>query len=59
MNITNWGLGEGAKRSGMTMRVLEVPATGAFLLTDGSQVRILTHRDHSFLPIVITNIGSS
>ncbi|MCX5717116.1 MAG: glycosyltransferase [Nitrospirae bacterium] len=37
VNITNWGFGEGKKRSGMNMRVLEVPATGAFLLTDGSR----------------------
>jgi glycosyltransferase involved in cell wall biosynthesis len=36
LNITNWGFWEGKKRSGMNMRVLEVPATGAFLLTDGS-----------------------
>lgn len=37
LNVTNWGKGEGAKRSGMNMRVMEVPATGAFLLTDGSR----------------------
>jgi spore maturation protein CgeB len=37
LNITNWGFGEGEKRSGMNMRVLEVPACGAFLLTDGSR----------------------
>ncbi len=37
LNVTNWGRGEGAKRSGMNMRVMEVPATGAFLLTDGSR----------------------
>ena len=37
VNITNWGRGEGDKRSGMNMRVLEVPACGAFLLTDGSR----------------------
>ena len=37
LNITNWGFGEGKKRSGMNMRVLEVPAAGAFLLTDGSR----------------------
>lgn len=35
-NITNWGRGEGKARSGMNMRVLEVPASGAFLLTDES-----------------------
>ena len=37
LNVTNWGHGEGCKRSGMNMRVLEVPATGSFLLTDGSR----------------------
>jgi len=37
INITNWGFGEGDKRSGMNMRVLEVPACGALLLTDGSR----------------------
>lgn len=37
LNVTNWGNGEGSKRSGMNMRVLEVPATGSFLLTDGSR----------------------
>jgi glycosyltransferase involved in cell wall biosynthesis len=37
LNITNWGKGDGTKRSGMNMRVLEVPATGSFLLTDGSR----------------------
>jgi len=37
LNVTNWGFGEGKKRSGMNMRILEVPATGAFLLTDGSR----------------------
>lgn len=36
INITNWGKGEGRNRSGMTMRVFEIPATGAFLLTDES-----------------------
>lgn len=36
LNITNWGKGQGKARSGMNMRVLEVPATGAFLLTDES-----------------------
>jgi hypothetical protein len=36
INVTNWGKGEGRARSGMNMRVLEVPATGAFLLTDES-----------------------
>lgn len=36
LNVTNWGFGEGRKRSGMNMRVLEVPACRAFLLTDGS-----------------------
>lgn len=37
LNITNWGFGEGEKRSGMNMRVLEVPACGTCLLTDGSR----------------------
>jgi len=37
INITNWGFGEGDKRSGMNMRILEVPATGSFLLTDSSK----------------------
>ena len=37
LNVTNWGFGEGHKRSGLTMRILEVPATGAFLLTDDSR----------------------
>lgn len=37
LNVTNWGFGQGKKRSGMNMRILEVPATGAFLLTDGSR----------------------
>lgn len=37
LNITNWGFGEGEKRSGMNMRVLEVPACRALLLTDGSR----------------------
>lgn len=37
LNVTNWGRGEGDRRSGMNMRVLEVPACGAFLLTDGSK----------------------
>ena len=36
LNVTNWGFGGGRTRSGMNMRVLEVPACGAFLLTDGS-----------------------
>lgn len=37
LNVTNWGFGEGLQRSGVNMRVLEVPATGAFLLTDDSR----------------------
>ncbi len=37
INISNWGLGEGKNRSGMNMRVFEVPATGSFLLTDESR----------------------
>jgi spore maturation protein CgeB len=35
-NITAWGADGGANRSGMTMRLFEVPATGSFLLTDQS-----------------------
>lgn len=34
LNITNWEGRNAASRSGMTMRILEVPACGAFLLTD-------------------------
>lgn len=37
LNVTNWGFGEGMNRSGVNMRILEVPATGAFLLTDDSR----------------------
>lgn len=37
LNVTNWGFGEGDRRSGMNMRILEVTATGSFLLTDGSK----------------------
>ena len=37
INVTNWGLGEGKDRSGMTMRIFEIPACGAFLLTDESR----------------------
>lgn len=37
INVTNWGFGEGAARSGLNMRVLEVPACRACLLTDGSR----------------------
>jgi glycosyltransferase involved in cell wall biosynthesis len=36
INVTEWGAGAGARRSGMTMRLFEVPATGSFLLTDFS-----------------------
>lgn len=36
LNITNWGE-EAAGRTGMNMRVLEVPACRACLLTDGSR----------------------
>lgn len=48
INITNWGKGEGRNRSGMTMRVLEIPATGSLLLTDASREldRILTPDEH-------------
>lgn len=37
LNVTNWGAGAGKARSGMNMRVFEVPASGAFLLTDESR----------------------
>lgn len=37
LNVTNWGAGVGKGRSGMNMRVFEVPASGAFLLTDESR----------------------
>jgi glycosyltransferase involved in cell wall biosynthesis len=38
LNISRWGFGDdGSKRSGMNMRILEVLATGAFLLTDSSE----------------------
>lgn len=36
VNVTEWGAGAGAKRSGMTMRLFEVPATRSLLLTDSS-----------------------
>ncbi len=36
INVTEWGAGSGARRSGMTMRLFEVPASGALLLTDRS-----------------------
>lgn len=38
LNISRWGFGDdGSKRSGMNMRILEVLATGTFLLTDSSE----------------------
>ena len=37
LNVTNWGAGTGKARSGMNMRIFEVPASGAFLLTDESR----------------------
>lgn len=48
INITNWGKGEGRARSGMTMRVLEVPATGSLLLSDSSREteQLLTPGEH-------------
>jgi len=36
INVTEWGAASGAQRSGMTMRLFEVPAAGALLLTDRS-----------------------
>jgi glycosyltransferase involved in cell wall biosynthesis len=48
LNVTNWGFGEGEKRSGVNMRVLEVPACGVCLLTDGSRdlKRLVTPENH-------------
>ena len=36
INITEWGAASGIRRSGMTMRLFEVPACGTLLLTDRS-----------------------
>ena len=36
INVTEWGAGAGTQRSGMTMRLFEVPATRTLLLTDTS-----------------------
>lgn len=36
INVTEWGAGDGARRSGMTMRLFEVPACRTLLLTDRS-----------------------
>ena len=36
LNITTWGGSAGGRRSGMTMRLFEAPATGSLLLTDES-----------------------
>lgn len=36
LNVTAWGGSAHQQRSGMNMRILEVPACGAFLLTDTS-----------------------
>lgn len=36
INITEWGAAGGAQRSGITMRLFEVPATRTLLLTDSS-----------------------
>jgi spore maturation protein CgeB len=46
INVTNWGAAAG--RSGMTMRLFEVPASGSFLLTDHSLeiARALTPGEH-------------
>lgn len=48
LNITNWG---GKDRTGMNMRVLEVPACRAFLLTDGSKDinNVITPGEHVVL----------
>ncbi|MBI1912997.1 MAG: glycosyltransferase [Deltaproteobacteria bacterium] len=59
LNITNWGFGEGDKRSGMNMRVLEVPASGAAMLTDGSidLKKIVTPGEHVILYEGINQFG--
>jgi spore maturation protein CgeB len=46
LNVTNWGSGGG--RSGMTMRLFEVPACGSFLLTDHSLeiAQVITPGEH-------------
>jgi spore maturation protein CgeB len=36
INVTQWGAAGGAQRSGVTMRLFEVPATRTLLLTDSS-----------------------
>jgi spore maturation protein CgeB len=36
LNITTWGSNQDHRRSGMTMRLFEAPATGSLLLTDES-----------------------
>jgi spore maturation protein CgeB len=36
INVTEWGAACGTRRSGMTMRLFEVPACGTLLLTDRS-----------------------
>jgi spore maturation protein CgeB len=48
VNITNWGADDNSTRSGVNMRVLEVTATGSFLLTDGSRdlVRVVEPGRH-------------
>ncbi len=45
LNVTNWGEDGGPLRSGMNMRLFEVPATGRPLLTDRCR-----ELDSSFLP---------
>jgi spore maturation protein CgeB len=46
INVTNWGAATG--RSGMTMRLFEVPACGSFLLTDHSLeiAQVITPGEH-------------
>ncbi len=48
LNITRWGAESGGQRSGLTMRVLEVPACKALLLTDGSRdlEKVVTPGEH-------------
>lgn len=59
LNVTNWGFGEGDKRTGMNMRVLEVPACKACLLTDGSKdlTRVITPERHVVLYEGIDEFG--
>ncbi len=48
LNITRWGTGGGKQRGGLTMRVVEVPACKACLLTDDSRdlEKVVTPGEH-------------